>query len=283
MKLTRVACPQCGGTVEVDENIKTAKCPFCKSAFVIEEYQRYASKDENIALRTKVVEVEPESVQDEIDILTYFGWDFKHKSNIKTHDGVYYSENGTSHEKYKNMVQLTFQRNAKAKWCTEELLKKEQRFYELKEQLDKMNEKRVNDTIYSTYKMMQYVDKYKTITTVLPIVGFSLFLVFFFMGIVLFTSPQLFAENTQPIVTVGIVIHCLSYVVLLVSLIFTFIYLRKSSKARKAFEQEIVHKERMKEQEYKDKKKAIRDEIQEILEWAGKHMKEKFGHEISPD
>ena len=33
MKLTRVACPQCGDTVEVDENIKTAKCPFCKKRF----------------------------------------------------------------------------------------------------------------------------------------------------------------------------------------------------------------------------------------------------------
>ena len=283
MKLTRVACPQCGGTVEVDENIKTAKCPFCKSAFVIEEYQRYASREENSVLRTKVVEVEPESVQNEINILTFFGWDFKHKSNIKVYDGVHYYKNGNSRDKYKTMVQLTFQRNAKASWCTEELLLKEQRFFDLMKELDKMNEERIDSGIYSTFKKIQYVDNYKKQKIAFPIIGSILFLILFIVSIGLIVNTDGFDKSTIPMFFAGVVLHCLSYVALLVFLLLMFKYIRKSNRERKAFEQEIDRQERMKEQEYKDKKKAIRDEIQEILEWAGKHMKEKFGREISPD
>ena len=271
MKLVKVTCPQCGGTVEVDENFETAKCPFCKSSFVIEEFRHTRKHKEKAeeAWVTEVIDVEPHAVKNELDMYSLFGWDFKHRKTHKVYDGQRYFKNGNSRDKYKDVVQLTFQRNVKAPWCTEELLLKEKEFFKLRNDYIEDSNKNDNDSLGlgRLLRRAHFETKYKVAISISALGCALLFLIFVIAGIV---------NDNLALSLVALFLFLPAGIVL--SVVFT--KLGNKDKARRQKAQDDADKKRMDEYHARQADRLTR--MDEIAKWAGEQMEAKFGYKIAP-
>lgn len=269
MKLVKVTCPQCGGTVEVDENFETAKCPFCKSSFVIEEFKhtrRHKEKAEE-AWVTEVIDVEPHAVKNELDMYSLFGWDFKHRKTHKVYDGQRYFKNGNSRDKYKDVVQLTFQRNVKAPWCTEELLLKEKEFFRLRREYIEDSDKNEDSLgLRSLFRRAEFATKYK--------VGLILSVIFAIFMIILLTVLISKTDSTILLVIAPFLIPALFVPTIIVAVMGT-----KDKKRRQAI---VDADEKKKKDEYHVRQAERLTRMDEIAKWAGEQMEAKFGYKIAP-
>lgn len=271
MKLVKVTCPQCGGTVEVDENFETAKCPFCESSFVIEEFKHSKKRKEKVeeVWRTTIVDVEPHAVKNELDIYSIFGWDFKHRKTHKVYDGQRYFKNGNSRDKYKDVVQLTFQRNVKAPWCSEELLLKEKEFFELREAYIEDANKNDNDSLglLKLLRRAQFQTKYKVAISVSGLGCALMFLIFIIAG----TS-----NNNLALILLALLLF------LPLGIVLSVVFTKKGNndKARRQKEIDDADKKRMDEYHARQAERLTR--MDEIAKWAGEQMEAKFGYKIAP-
>lgn len=269
MKLVKVTCPQCGGTVEVDENFETAKCPFCKSSFVIEEFKHTRGHKEKAeeAWVTEVIDVEPHAVRNELDMYSLFGWDFKHRKTHKVYDGQRYFKNGNSRDKYKDVVQLTFQRNVKAPWCTEELLLKEKEFFKLRnDYIEDSNKNEDSLGLRSLFRRAEFATKYK--------VGLILSVIFAIFMIILLTVLIGKTDSTILLILAPFLIPALFVPTIIVAVIGT-----KDKKRRQAL---VDADEKKKKDEYHARQAERLTRMDEIAKWAGEQMEAKFGYKIAP-
>lgn len=271
MKLVKVTCPQCGGTVEVDENFETAKCPFCKSSFVIEEFKHSRKRKEKVeeVWRTTVVDVEPHAVKNELDLYSLFGWDFKHRKTHKVYDGQRYFKNGNSRDKYKDVVQLTFQRNVKAPWCSEELLLKEKEFFELREAYIEDANKNDNDSLelLKLLKRAQFQTKYKVAISVSGLGCALMFLIFIIAG----TS-----NNNLALILLALLLF------LPLGIVLSVVFTKKGNNDKARRQKEIDDAEKKKMDEYHTRQAERLTRMDEIAKWAGEQMEAKFGYKIAP-
>ena len=270
MKLTRVVCPVCGGAVEVDEEFETAKCPYCKGSFVVEGFKRSKTKSskEEAVYQTRTIDVDPDAVQNDLDMYSMFGWDFKHRKTHKVYDGQRYFKNGNSRDKYKDMVQITLQRNIKAEWCTDELLKADDEFFALREEYVKENRDFERSHFFTNIK--ENVDqKYKVIAPLSLLGGAILFFIFIFTGISSFEN-----KNTG----LGFLLLFLAFAALAGGIVAMVLLFKKGNR-------EAFNRQRAKEDKYKkelNEHNAAQDKrmtrMKEILVYASKQMEIKFGH-----
>lgn len=270
MKLTRVVCPVCGGAVEVDEEFETAKCPYCKGSFVVEGFKRSKTKSskEEAVYQTRTIDVDPDAVQNDLDMYSMFGWDFKHRKTHKVYDGQRYFKNGNSRDKYKDMVQITLQRNIKAEWCTDELLKADDEFFALREEYVKENRDFERSHFFTNIK--ESVDqKYKVIAPLSLLGGAILFFIFIFTGISSFEN-----KNTG----LGFLLLFLAFAALAGGIVAMVLLFKKGNR-------EAFNRQKAKEDKYKkelNEHNAAQDKrmtrMKEILAYASKQMEIKFGH-----
>ncbi len=268
MKLVKVACPQCGGSVEVDKTFKIARCPFCNSSFVIEKTDQTTSSKEQSVYVTTFAECEPDDVKKELEIYSLFGWDFKERRYTKVPNGMIYYSDGTSKKKYQDMVQLTFQRNVKASWCTKELLAKEKEFFALrKEYSNDLNQyKRVISQLLEIYKDFK-TDK-KTLILCGVIAGVTVFFIIALLAAWTLSSNFFCGLAALLVLIIGV-------------LGVTFV-IRKSNKTdaqkKEAFSKTFYKNE----DEFKETQKPRIDKMNEIAIWAGEQMEKKFGYKLIP-
>lgn len=270
MKLTRVVCPVCGGAVEVDEEFETAKCPYCKGSFVVEGFKHSHSKKdkEEAVYQTRTIDVEPDAVQNDLDMYSMFGWDFKHRKTHKVYDGQRYFKNGNSRDKYKDVVQITLQRNIKAKWCTDELLKADDEFFKLREEYVKEERAFENKHFFSNIKESME-QKYKVIAPLLLLAGAILFFIFIISGI-----HTLEGDNKG----LGFVLLMLAFIALAGGIVGMILVFKKGNR-------EAYNRQKAKEDKYKKEKDEHDDaqgkrmaRMKELLAYASKQMEIKFGH-----
>ena len=268
MRLVKVVCPQCGGSVEVDKSFKTARCPFCNSSFVIDDKDDEIEHSRQSVLATTIVECDTNDVKKELEIYSLFGWDFKERKMLRVSDGVIRYTDGTSKTKYKDAVQLIFQRDVKSSWCTKELLLKEKEFFKLRKdyliELDKY--KREIAGLLDLYK-----DSKKDNRS-------AMFIGITFGVSVFFTVALLIAWALSSNYFCGIA----ALIVILFGIIGTILLTRKSNKAqnkeKKAFAKVLENKGN----EFYEKEKLNVDNMNKIAVWAGEQMEKKFGYKITP-
>ena len=266
MKLVKVACPQCGGTVEVDKNFETARCPFCNSSFVIED--SHSVDDKEPVYATTLSECDAKDVKKELEIYSLFGWDFKERKTFRVEDKKIHYTDGTSKTTYKDINQITFQRNVKASWCTKELLSKEKEYFKIrKEYKDELKKHdNVNTTLLSMYKDAKN-DK-KQLITIGCSFGPSLILSLVFFAIYL--------SRFQPVF--GII----SLVFFVLSIGFIVFFALINNEENKEQKQKFGNALQKKEEEYYEAQKERLLKMNEIATWAGEQMEAKFGYKLVP-
>lgn len=274
MKLEQVKCPVCGGTVEVDNNFETAKCPFCSSSFVIQGLKTSKKQKEQPVYDLKIIEVDPESVQNELDIYSFFGWDFKHRKTHKVYDGQRKFKNGNYHDQYRDVVQITLQRNVRAKWFTPELIEREKRFFELRKNLKFVN----SDIPYEFskfYENAKFTFKEKVQIAIYPLFGIILSILFFSIG----SSLQKLEKYGIALLFLLLVFPCFAGGIICGITIGLKKY--KNAKQRKIDEEnEIEKNNKLREEDLNRKIEPIKKEMLEILNWAGTQMEAKFGYKL---
>lgn len=268
MRLVKVACPQCGGSVEVDKNFETARCPFCNSSFAIENEHYESEHVEHGVFATTIAECSPDDVKKELEIYSLFGWDFKERRSHRITDGKIRYSDGSSKVKYKDVVQLTFQRNVKALWCTKELLQKEKEFFDIrKEYLDELNKhKSVDSELLKMYKEAKSANKYYFMIGLSFSV--SLILTIIFLILCINSGTGIFGVFSFIFFVIGV-----TAVVLLTH------QMNIDTRKQKETFGKVLQK---KEIEYYGKQKTRLLKMNEIATWAGEQMEMKFGYKLTP-
>lgn len=261
MELKRVNCPQCGGVVDIDNKFKSAKCPYCNCSFLIE------NKKSDSLYETLVIDADPDCVQNELDIYSLFGWDFKHRKNHKVEDGIRRFKNGNSRTKYKEVVQITFQREINAEWNTDELKEKSKQFFKFREEYIK-NDK----DFYYGFRGIAFnsdtdpkPDKYKTFAIVSFVSGVILNFIILFIAI---------ANNSN------LILILLSLLCFAIGVAFGFINLNKFKKAKLVLKKKKEEDQKKLREEFDQKQKELKEKMAEIANWAGEHMIKKYGYRI---
>ena len=269
MELVKVVCPQCGGSVEVDDNFKTARCPFCRTSFIVEETKKPQVKE---VLATKVIDVDPADVQNELGIYSLFGWDFKHRHTRKEYDGKRYFKNGNVRDKYKDVTELTLQRDIKAEWCTKELLAKEQQFFEIREEYQKANKDFLYKKYFDSNRNAVYEKKYTVWASLSVFFGAVLFLSLLIASISLMEDGYVF----------GFVLLILALLELPLGFVLMGIFFKQGKNAQNRKQKEMNQKYKAETDAFNETQNERVRQMEEIATWAGKQMKQKFGYEISP-
>ena len=258
MKLVKVVCPQCGGSVEVDKDFKTARCPFCSTSFVIESEKENISNHSNAVYATTVIECSPKNVKEELEIYSLFGWDYKDK---KVHHIL------DKNNRKKEVVQITLQRNVKASWFSNELLQKEKQFLKLRKELigERFKHDQVDNVILDMYKDQSTNDAY---LGGVVLMGSLTILSLIFLVIALFAKKWVFG--------------LFAFIFLSSGLGFGYLLLKRGQKKERTEKTKYAFLMQKKETEYMEKQKVRAKQMNDIILWAVDQMEKKFGYKITP-
>lgn len=269
MELVKAICPQCGGTVEVDENFKTAKCPFCRSSFVIKETKQINDKP---ALITKVIDVNADNLQNELDIFSLFGWDFKDRKTHRIYEDKIRLDDGTIKQKHTEVFQITLQRDTRASWCTGELLNKEKQFFKLRDEYQK-TAKEYKDITFKLYAgNLSFKKDYKKQSAYVTGFGFVLSFVFILTGGI--------ACNVSDYGWIPIIIG-ITFIPATIAL--AVVTSKQGEKQEAKKKKEVDEKFAEVKNSYQAIQKPRINEMNEIIDWAREHMKNKFGYIIESE
>ncbi len=195
----------------------------------------------------------------------------KHRKTYKAYDGKRYFKNGNFRDKYKDVVQLTFQRDLKADWCTDELKTKCDRFFQIREEYNKANakfaSKEASKSIDSLSKKNKANSRYNAFLALSITLGVFIFFVLLLSGI----------SAESQIAT--LILLTLSFASLIFGIVLAIHFFKKGKRK----ENEISQKTKDDYEKAKailfENQKVKLNEMQEIANWAGKHMALKFGFE----
>lgn len=233
----------------------------------------HSEKEETLV--TKVIDVPPSSVKNELDIYSLFGWDFKHRKTYRRYAGFDFYKNGNRKDINEDVVQITLQRDVKASWCTEELLIKEKEFFDLRKRYEQ------EDKDYDAKQLFMGIsnDKSREVAPVrnstLQTVFVLLMVIFFFLGILSFALVPI--PNW-----VGYIMFGIAAGLLVTLLVFARQQYNITKEQKEKAAAKTAELRKKAEQTHIAKQKDILTKMSDIAIWAGKHMKAKFGYEIHP-